>query len=130
MSVSVSLNDIDVSSGDIYCDDVSDLVDILENSNLGLDDVIQEVLSRGHDGPEQFIDFDVVIRWIEQEGPEDSELSQLIISASMMLKERLEKVRSTSDKLLRVNSEHVERIRELEQAKALPDEIIISPDTI
>ena len=118
MGTTVTIEDVELDSGTVYCDRAYDIVEIMSNSGITLDDVIYEAVSSGWEAPE--LDFDAIARWIGGGHATDTQLSDLADRIARELVGRLDSVRQCADRYLETNRQNVERIRELERA-AGPD---------
>jgi hypothetical protein len=118
MGTTVTIEDVELDSGSVYCDRAYDIVEIMSNSGITLDDVIHEAVSSGWESPE--LDFDAIADWIPAGHATDTQLSDLAYRIARELVSRLDNVRQCADRYLETNRQNVERIRELERA-AVPD---------
>ena len=118
MGTTVTIEDVELDSGTVYCDRPYDIVEIMSNSGITLDDVIYEAVSSGYQPPE--LDFDAITDWIPAGHATDTQLSDLAYRIARELLGRLDNVRECADRYLDTTRQQADRIRELERA-AGPD---------
>lgn len=112
MGTTVTIEDVELDSGTVYCDRAYDIVEIMSNSGITLDDVIHEAVSSGWESPE--LDFDAITDWVRSSHSEEGQLRDLCYRIACELVNRVETVRQNADDRLKTIREQADRIRELD----------------
>ena len=117
MGTTVTIEDVELDSGTVYCDRAHDIVEIMSNSGITLDDVIHEAVSSGWESPE--LNFDAIADWVLSTHSEDDQLRDLCYRIARELVNRVETVRLNANDRLKTIREQADRIRELERASGI-----------